>query len=494
MCIRDSIQADLDSRIIHFLLKPGTLLSVVDFCGCSHDIFTENFTSAVDELYRDDQPIDYNYQITSLGLNDCTTIASVTIGRLLATLPELQKLDLARTSIDDRTIINDIPHLKNLTHLSLSMCSQLTPRGVLEFFSYHPSLTDVDNVTTLQWLNLQVHPHSSSWTDVQVMFLLKKLCRYGHNKTLQYLNIGGMPLHITEDLTVTKNAHYWQCQDTLHFIKLNFPHLKSLSIKDNNVPIPRLISFLSPLHNEEIIEQRLKFINIVNNAYINRWSIQDPAIFGQSESLCGIELSFDPWQQIEASNPRHEIISRLSNTSSIIGDFSKVQVMKWRCYIGSAYGRRYWLYKTDEYLNREDIDTRGYLTNYDSNGNKIIEIVKQPDFLKFAQTKIMLGCGIVRQSSARRNLTYRDVKPPISQFFDRNKSAARGPDTPPIRIPVRPPGSWRIIDNDSTDAGDDASSIIETPVTEENPSSVALDHSTSPLNSRSGLYLSLIHI
>ncbi|SCU78899.1 LAME_0A06326g1_1 [Lachancea meyersii CBS 8951] len=444
----EHIQADLDERIIHFLLEPGTVLSVVDFCGCSHDSFTTRFSAAVEQLYSNDQPIAYNYQITALGLNDCTTITPKTLGRLLMTLPELQKLDLARTAIDDRTLISDIPHLKNLTHLSLAMCSQLTPRGVLEFFSYHPAVTDKDNISTLQWLNVQVHPHSSSWTDVQLMFLLKKLCHYGHNKTMQYLNIGGLPMHITDDTTAVKTTSYWQCQDTLHFIKINFPRLKSLSIKDNNITIPKLTHFLSPLQNEEVAPQHLKFLNIANNAYLNRWTIQDPAIFSHSKTLCALEMSFDPWQQIEASNAKHEITCRLSNSKSLIQDYSLSQLVKWRCYIGSAYGRRYWIYKTDKYLNREDLETRGFMTTYDTQGNKIIDIVKQPDFLKFAQTKIMLGCGIVGQSRFRRNQTYRDHKPPVSRFLNRDKALALSPAiSPPQESPAFLPGGWRVIEN-----------------------------------------------
>ncbi|SCU90579.1 LANO_0D09252g1_1 [Lachancea nothofagi CBS 11611] len=478
----EHIQGDLDERIIHFLLKPGTVLSVVDFCGGSQDVFTSTFTSAVERLYDNDQPIDYNYQITSLGLNDCTTITSKTLGKLLATLPELQKLDLTHTSIDDRTIISDIPHLKHLTHLSLSMCSQITPRGILEFFSYHPAITD--SASTLQWLNVQVHPHSSSWTDVQLMFLLKKLCRYGHNKTLQYLNIGGMPMHITDDFTMERTADYWQCQDTLYFIKLNFPQLKSLSIKNNNITIPRLTQFLSPLQDDDIPSQQLKYLNIVNNVYINKWTIQDPALFSHSASLCAIELSFDPWQQIEASNPRHEITCRILESNALIQDYSSAEPAKWRCYIGSAYGRRHWLYKTDEYLNREDIETRGYLTSYDAEGNKIIDIVKQPDFLKFAQNKIMLGCGIVRQSRVRCNRTYRDVKPPISQFFNRNKTLAVGPTaTPPLQNPVRPPGGWRLIDNEhSVDLEGAPSTIAAAGIDPHDPAVSTFN------SSRSGLY------
>ncbi|CEP63663.1 Lug1p LALA0_S08e07756g [Lachancea lanzarotensis] len=471
----EHIQADLDERIINFLLKPGTVLSVVDFCGCSQDSFTSTFSTAVQQLYNNDEPIAYNYQMTALGLNDCTTIEPKTLGRLLMTLPELQKLDLTRTAIDDRTLISDVPHLKHLTHLSLAMCHQLTPRGVLEFFSYHPAITDKDNISTLQWLNVQVHSHSSSWTDVQLMFLLKKLCYYGHNKTLQYLNVGGMPMHINDDITAVRSSHYWQCQDTLQFIKLNFPQLKSLSIRDNNIPIPKLTHFLSPLESKEVPNQHLKFLNIVNNSYINRWSIQDPAIFSHSKSLCALEMSFDPWQQIEASNPRHEINCRLSNGSSLFQDYSAAPLVKWKCYIGSAYGRRHWIYRTDDYLNRDDLETKGFLTRYDTQGNKIIDIVKHPDFLKFAQTKIMLGCGLVAKSRGRRNLTYRDHKPAVSRFLNRNKDLEISPVIEsPQETPVSLPGGWRVIDNDHNEEP-------EISVPEESAD-------MTPPNSRSGLY------
>lgn len=481
----EHIQGDLDERIIYFLLKPGTPLSVVDFCGCSHDDFTKKFTSAVDKLYAGSEVRDFNYQITSLGLNDCTAISSRTLGRLLTTLPELQKLDLAHTSLNDDVIIHSIPHLKNLTHLSLAMCSQLTPRGIMEFFSYHPAVTDENNCSTLLWLNLQVNAHTSSWNDVQTLFLLKKLCRYGHNKTLQYLNIGGMPLHQSDDSTVLKTNYYWKCNDTLQFIKLNFPKLKSLSIKDNNIPIPKLSQFLDSnldTPDEHIPEQQLKYLNIANNSYVNKWTIQDPTIFATSKSLCAVELSFDPWQQIEASNPRHEIICRTNSSKSIIQDFANTEAIKWKCYIGSAYGRRYWIYKVDDTLNRGDLDARGNITRYDSMGHKMIDIVKHPDFLKFAQNKIMLGCGIVSQSSVRRKLSYRDFKPQISKFFDRNGGITMGTRSPPITVPSRPPGGWRIMENDESGGSYDTEheDMEETPEVD--------SHTPSSNPTRMGLY------
>ncbi|EDO15974.1 hypothetical protein Kpol_499p2 [Vanderwaltozyma polyspora DSM 70294] len=468
----EHIQDDLDENVIYFLLKPGTPLSVLDFCGCSGSKFTESFIIALDKLYHSDvnlqidEPIKENYQITCLGLNDCTDLPPYVVTRTLKMLPELQKLDLTHTSIDDETL-SAIPHLKNLTHISFAMCLQLTPRAILEFFAHHPAISDVDNTTTLEWLNLRVSPHTSSWTEVHTMFLLKKLCRYGHNKTLQYLNIGGMPLHEDEDLSVIPTKYYYKCKDTLQFIKCNFPKLKSLSIRDNNVSITRLCQFLTPENTIPTIDvndkfknlnidmnelafqpctQRLKFLNVSNNTYINKWTIQDPALYTCSPSLVAIEVSFDAWRNIENMNDRHELVAyRYKNPNSIIKDISKATLVKWKCYIDSSYGRRYWLYKVDPYLNKEGIDMHSNMTKYDSQGNKIIEIIKHPDFLKFAQTKIMLGCGLVSLSTVRRKQSYRDFKPPISQFLTRKGDAATNTSASPITTPRLPPGGWRLM-------------------------------------------------
>ncbi|GAV51980.1 hypothetical protein ZYGR_0AF04520 [Zygosaccharomyces rouxii] len=516
----EHIQDDLDENIIYFLLRPGTVLSVLDFCGCSGPRFTESCIVSLDKLYRFDKerqidlPIEENYQITCLGLNDCTDLPSFVLGRMLRMLPELQKLDLSHTSIDDDILLNKIPHLKSLTHLSLAMCLKLSPRAVLEFFSYHPAVTDENNLATLEWLNLHTMPHSSSWSEVHMLFLLKKLCQYGHNKTLQYLNLSGMPLHESDDTTVTRSTFYFQCHDALTFIKWNFPKLKSLSIAGNNIPVPKLCEFLTPispdsmsdncwLHEDQNMQQ-LKFLNVCNNSYVNRWTIQDSTLYTCSPSLVCLEVSFDAWQMIEKSNPRHEItVLRFKNPTSFLKDTADAEVIKWKCYIGSSYGRRYWIYKTDPYLNRDDLQTTGNVTRYDSEGNKVIEIVKQPDFLKFAQSKIMLGCGFIPLSGVRRKKCYRDLKPPISQFFTRNGGVTLGSRSTPIMTPMLPPGGWRVVSNHEQEDGASLSdAIMEQDEDEEqeleddnvsetysaSASSTTFSRTTSLGRMRSGLY------
>lgn len=502
----ENIQDDLDSNIIKYLFSNSKVLSVIDFCGCSGPIFTRNFIDAIQALQMSEGTSScyFNYQITCLGLNDCTDLPSSILKPTLQMLPELQKLDLAHTTIDDDALINGVPHLKNLTHLSLAMCVQLTPRAILEFFSHHPAVTDENNSATLEWLNLSVQSHSSSWTEVHTMFLLKKLCRYGHNKTLQYLNIGGLPLHLEDidtsnsslnlTLTATDNqrsqirftrtGYYISTKDTLLFLKLNFPKLKSLSIRGNTIPISKLVDFLTPdkkvmseIHksvssvnntlqfspsmtpNEQVDNenyQKLRYLNISDNPHINKWTITEHKLYTSSPTLVALEVSFDAWQQIEKSNRRHELIAMKpmyevgEPTTSII-DMAKMEPVRWKCYIDSSYGRRYWLFKTDPYLNKGNLESMTNFTEYDLQGNKIIKIINQPDFLKFAQCKIMLGCGLVPQSAVRRQRCYRDVKPPISQFFTRNGGITFGNRAAPIVAPRLPPGGWRRIYNNLED-------------------------------------------
>lgn len=476
----EHIQDDLDQNVIYLLLRPGTVLSVLDFCGCSGQKFTDSFIKALERLYhfdKDRQQLvakEQNFQITCLGLNDCTDLPPSVLGGILQMLPELQKLDLSHTSIDDNTLMNGVPHLKNLTHFSLAMCLKLSTRAILEFFSHHPAVTDENNAGTLKWLNLSCTPHSSSFTEVHTMFLLKKLCQYGHNQTLEYLNIGGMPLHESGDRTAIRTTYYELYHDSLHFIKHNFPRLKSLSIRGNNITIPSLCEFLSPIiessgddfenkssYNDKDT-QELKFLNISSNANVNKWTIQDPSLFTCSSSLVALEVSFDAWQQIEKANDRHEINAlRYKNPHSLIKEIADADAVKWKCYIDSTYGRRYWLHRVDRYLNRGDLETSGSSIHYDSEGHKIIEIVRQPDFLKFAQSKIMLGCGIVPQSRIRRKECYRDLKPPISQFFTRNGGVTFGNSSTPIVTPRLPPGGWRIIHHDDDEHTSPHNSIPE---------------------------------
>lgn len=507
----ENIQEDLDENIIYWLLKPGKNLSILDFCGCSGDNLTKSFINALNKLYPPEpisnnisdpnsntvipEPIVYNSQITCLGLNDCTDLPKHVLGKLLKLFPDLQKVDLAHTSIDGQILMQYLPHLKNLTHLSFASCSQLTSRSILEFFSHHPAVTDENNASTLEWLNLSDISHSALWNDVHTMFLLKKLCQYGHNKTLQYLNLDGLPLHqvtISPSIsgtntptssqstasmqpynyrhshretifsTVVKTKYYYKCADALIFIKLNFPKLKSLSIRGNNIPIDKLVEFLSPIKyiNEypnltELCkqpQQKLKFINLSRNSYITKWTIQDPNLLTCSDSLCAIEVNFDTWQQIERLNNDNEIISVKYDYKS-----QRNKVVKWKCFLDVSYGRRHWIYRCDPYLNKDDIERKSQAgTRFDSSGHKIIEIIKQPDFLKFAQTKISLSCGLVIKSSVRRKECYKDYKPPISQFLTRNGGIAFGNITPPVRRPTLPPGGWRFLqDDDEEEEGEE---------------------------------------
>lgn len=497
----ENIQDDLDDKIIYELLKPGTVLSILDLCGCSGPNLTKNFNLAIDRLYPTNttnpnnlnlnllQPLQFNYQITCLGLHDCTDLPKVALGKLLKLLPELQKLDLSHTQIDGPILLNCLPHLKNLTHISLAFCSQLLARYVLEFFAHHPAVADEKNNSTLEWVSLSNLALNSNWNHSHTMFLLKKFCQFGHNKTIQYLNLDGLPLHLltmTDETyqishpnitlnevpsitsfsstsylnhstiysTVKKTQYYYQCNDTLIFIKLNFPNLKSLSVKGNNIPMSKLIEFLSPIPDinkyDQLADlmnqpqQKLKFINLSSNIYVNKWTINDPNLLSCSQSLCGIELNFSTWQQIEKMNNNNEIVINKYNFMT-----GKNETIKWKCFMDVSYGRRHWIYRVDPYLNRGDVISRSQQGTYwDENGNKVINIVKQPDFLRFAQNKISMSCGLVNKSNIRRKLSYRNLEPPISYFFTRNGGISFGNVQRPITTPSLQNGNWRILPDD----------------------------------------------
>ncbi|KAH3903004.1 Lug1p SCDLUD_000608 [Saccharomycodes ludwigii] len=366
----EHIQMDLDHKIISYLLNK---MEALDFCGCTGDTFSDNFVKSVQH-----SGIDGNYsKLTKLGLNNCTDLPKKDIYQvLLKSMKGLRKLDLSRTCIDDR-ILKIFPIMHNLTHFSIGMCSNLTPYGILDFITYHPTMTaskfgnNIDN--KLQWLNLQVGNQYSTWTSIHVTILLKKLIINGHNKTLKYLNLNGLP--VTE-------KH-------LNILSENFPNLVSLHISDCEAPTSLLREFISKM-------KYLKFINLNNSKFIKEWYFFTNAkyeLLNCSESLVSIELSFKTWSKLQSFSDNHSIMVPHTN-----GDTSNM--IQWTCYLDSSFGRRFWIYRVDDFFNRNDLDTAGRFDTYDLHGNKNIEITRQPDFLKFAQYKVVIGTSIIKHPTS----------------------------------------------------------------------------------------------
>ena len=154
---------------------------------------------------------------------------------------------------------------------------------------------------------------------------------------------------------------------------------------------------------------------------------------------------------MEKANADNEIVAVKYNR-----ELGKNELIKWRCYMDTSFGRRYFIFKTDPHLNREDYcSAESSLTRFDEHGNKIIKVYRQPDFLKFAQNKISLSVGLVLKSGYRRKHCYRDVRPPISEFLSRTGGISFGNTlTPQMRLTL-PPGAWRLLPEQHEGGTDD---------------------------------------
>lgn len=131
----ESLDDDMDQRVLGKLFCELPRLQAVDFCAASSDIFVSGFVTAVspnNPLLPDALPI------KRLGLHGCTTLPPSVFATLLPRLPYLTHLDLNHTQITDGTL-HAIPKTAKLTHLSLSKCNRLKGPAVVDFLANHPS-------------------------------------------------------------------------------------------------------------------------------------------------------------------------------------------------------------------------------------------------------------------------------------------------------------------------------------------------------------------
>jgi hypothetical protein len=370
----ENIKDDLDANLLNHLFNNMKYLKAVDFCGCSGENFVSNFQSV-----RLKKPGFEN--ITDVSLHDCTDLPDWVIERLLVNLPNVRKLDLTHTQVTSKTL-SLIPTTAKLTHLSLAYCIQLTTRELIHFFINHPAITS----SQLVWLNLQCDSSTNSpLNNNQLTFLLKMFdCDFN------YLNLGG--------LEVTFN--------NLMLIKKKFLNLKSISIANNNIDIHSIIEFLKPPHktdensessrslsslstlpppppppedDDESYYQQIEFIDLSKNAYLSRWTIDNPSFLNCCPSLTAFEFSYN-------------IINELDLIGGVFTHRINGEKTTWKAY--DSGGRRGWLYKVD--AKNPDNSKKIGLIEYDINtGEKIIPILKLPHFLKLANKKVSLSKGVL---------------------------------------------------------------------------------------------------
>jgi hypothetical protein len=328
-----------------------------------------------------------NY-LFKLSFHDCTSLTSDIFVKILPHLHNIRRLDLNHTSITSAILNQYLPHTARLTHLSLSRCSKLTTKDLINFLTQHPAVTD----NTLQWLNLQIDSNVvSPLSDIYLNYTLKHL----KGSRIIYLNIGGLPI---------KNP-------TMKIIKNKFPQIESLSIAHASLTVEELNNFMKD-------NVTLKYLDI-SGVKLSRSNILSFLKTNFHLSLKAIELDYKVLYELTSDG---EYIKVLPEQQSYIEQMATPQV--WKFYDNE--GRRAWIYK----LNEEDPSYKDIIngtSNYDAattnlvyydleTGNKITTKMKSPKFLKYASRKINCSIGYMnlKQCASKKyleNIDQEDVWP-----------------------------------------------------------------------------------
>ncbi|KAL7276804.1 hypothetical protein RUND412_000190 [Rhizina undulata] len=131
----ESLDDDMDGRVLEKLFCGLPLLNAVDFCAAASAIFVNGFTSVISP---NNPLLPESLPIKRLGLHGCTTLPPSVFATLLPRLTHLTHLDLTHTQITDGSL-HAIPRTARLTHLSLSKCNRLKGPAVVDFLIHHPA-------------------------------------------------------------------------------------------------------------------------------------------------------------------------------------------------------------------------------------------------------------------------------------------------------------------------------------------------------------------
>ncbi|KAL6450066.1 hypothetical protein SBY92_002007 [Candida maltosa Xu316] len=352
----ENIQDDLNVSVLDLLFNKLLKIKALDFCGASSELFANAFDELI--ITRDE------LSITKLSFHDCSNLSSDVFGKIFPHLVNLQRLDLNHTSITS-SILLTLPSSIQLTHLSLARCSKLTTKDLINFLVNHPSVSH----GSLTWLNLQIDSNVvSPLSDIYLLYTLKHL----NAPYLKYLNIGGMPINYKILLT----------------IKQKFPHLESLNISHAQISLDELTQTITPTSPDSSC--CLKYLDLTGikslSKNISSFMKRIPSNIEAIEY--DYKLLYD-----NTGNGNHIKIQPLQ--TSYIEEMAPP--MTWKFYDNE--GRRCWIYKTDNNIDIDTISDKGgcvgsNLVFYDlETGNKIVNTVKKPVFLKYASRKINCSIG-----------------------------------------------------------------------------------------------------
>lgn len=393
----ENIQDDLDEHVLNYLFNNSPKLQALDFCGASSESFVSAFqkliiNDPVNELDDDEVVVKSSLEnLFKISFHDCSNLTPDVFIKILPHLSNLRRLDLTHTSITSTILNTYLPHSIELTHISLAKCSKLTTKDLINFLTNHPSVCN----NLLTWLNLQIDSNMvSPLNEVYLYYTLKHL----KAENLRYLNLGGLPLN----------------EKILRLIKVNFPRLESLSLSHSSIELNDVSEYLNENKN-------IRYLDITGCKKITRWNLTHILKANYDSPLTAIE--FDYKLLFELTTGEFMKILPLQSSNMNLLSYETKEPEIWKFYDNE--GRRSWIYKIvpsdpdyNSILNNNNKAlTNANLTFYDlETGEKIVQRVKKPEFLKYASRKINCSVGyfnlnMVKKKNYIQNILKENIWP-----------------------------------------------------------------------------------
>lgn len=370
----ENIQDDLDEHVLNYLFNNLPKLQALDFCGASSESFMSAFqkliiNDPINELDDDEVVLKSSLEnLFKISFHDCSNLPPDVFIKILPHLPNLRRLDLTHTSITSTILNTYLPHSIKLTHISLAKCSKLTTKDLINFLTNHPAVCQ----NLLIWLNLQIDSNMvSPLNEVYLYYTLKHL----KAENLRYLNLGGLPLN----------------GKILRLIKTNFTHLESLSLSHSSIELNDVNEYL----NEN---KSVRYLDLTGCKKITRWNLTHILKANYDSPLSAIE--FDYKLLFELTSGEFVKILPLQSSNMNLLSYETKEPEIWKFYDNE--GRRSWIYKIvpgdpnyNSILNNNNKAlANSNLTFYDlETGEKIVQRVKKPEFLKYASRKVNCSIG-----------------------------------------------------------------------------------------------------
>lgn len=393
----ENIQDDLDEHVLNYLFNNSPKLQALDFCGASSESFVSAFqkliiNDPINELDDDEVVVKSSLEnLFKISFHDCSNLTPDVFIKILPHLPNLRRLDLTHTSITSTILNTYLPHSIELTHISLAKCSKLTTKDLINFLTNHPAVCN----NLLTWLNLQIDSNMvSPLNEVYLYYTLKHL----KADNLRYLNLGGLPLN----------------EKILRLIKANFPRLESLSLSHSSIELNDVNEYLNENKN-------IRYLDITGCKKITRWNLSHILKANYDSPLTAIE--FDYKLLFELTTGEFMKILPLQSSNMNLLSYETKEPEIWKFYDNE--GRRSWIYKIvpgdpdyNSILNNNNKAlTNANLTFYDlETGEKIVQRVKKPEFLKYASRKINCSVGyfnlnMVKKKNYIQNILKENIWP-----------------------------------------------------------------------------------